>query len=78
LTEERLKSIFAADLFTRYPTLKRKDEELSKSEFILLVLHLMNKIEEKDVLLVKQLFETMDVNANGNNFFVIHIINKLI
>lgn len=70
MTEERIKSIFAADLFSRYPTLKRKDDELSKSEFILLVLHLMNKVEEKDVLLVKQLFETLDVYDHGKKIFL--------
>jgi len=38
---------------------------MSKSEFVLMVLNLMNKVEDKDIILVSEVFEKLD---NGKGF----------
>lgn len=38
---------------------------MSKSEFVLMVLTLMNKVEEKDIMLVGEVFEKLD-NGKGS------------
>eukprot|EP01038_Epipyxis_sp_PR26KG_P005584 gene5584-7709_t len=65
LSKETLEEIFQSDLFKVIPSLKRNQHELSKAEFALLVLTLMNKLEQKDIFFVSKLFDEMDVNKNG-------------
>ena len=43
----------------------RSENEISKCEFILLVLTLMGKVEERDIFLVEKLFENWDTNLDG-------------
>ena len=43
----------------------RTEKEISKCEFILLVLTLMDKVEERDIFLVGKLFENWDTNLDG-------------
>ena len=47
------------------PTMVRSENEISKCEFILLVLTLMGKVEERDIFLVEKLFENWDTNLDG-------------
>jgi hypothetical protein len=57
--------IFNSDFYKLLPDLKNSENEMTKCEFVLLVLVLMNKVEEKDVFLVSKLFENWDNNNNG-------------
>jgi hypothetical protein len=65
LSRQKLELIFNNEFFNRVPRLKRWNSEISKSEFVLMVLTLMNKIEEKDILIVAEAFEKLD---NGKGF----------
>eukprot|EP01036_Dinobryon_divergens_P024435 gene24435-32884_t len=65
LSSEKLNQLFNNDLFSRMPDLKRTEKEISKCEFILLVLTLMDKVEERDIFLVGKLFENWDTNLDG-------------
>ena len=47
--------------------LLRSEGEISKCEFVLLVLNLMNKVEERDIYLVGKLFDHWDANLDGIN-----------
>lgn len=62
---ELLENIFDNELHKLVPDLKRNADEMSKCEFVLVVLHLMNKLEEKDVFLAAKLFDDMDLDMKG-------------
>lgn len=65
LTEAKLQSIFQSDLFAHVPNLRRSDKELSKAEFVLLVLQMMSKVQAKDMLMVASLFDRLDAGGAG-------------
>jgi len=65
MTAAKLQSIFHSELFVNVPNLRRQDDELSKAEFVLLVLQLMGKLKEQDVLLVASLFDRLDASSAG-------------
>lgn len=62
---ELLENIFDNELHKLVPDLKRNADEMTKCEFVLVVLHLMNKLEEKDVFLAAKLFDDMDLDMKG-------------
>lgn len=65
LSSKMLKSLFKAELFQDVPSLRRDQEEISKAEFVLLVLEMMNKVDEKDILLANKIFAHLDANGDG-------------
>jgi hypothetical protein len=65
LSKEKLESIFQNEFYQLIPDLKRAPNEMSKCEFTLMVLQLMNKVEEKDIFLVAKLFENLDRDRKG-------------
>ena len=65
LTAAKLHSIFHGELFDNVPNLRRCETELSKAEFVLLVLQLMSKVEEQDILIVASLFDKLDNDSHG-------------
>ena len=66
LTKDKLEMILTADLFEDQPLLRLNEDRLARSEFVLLVLTMMNKVEEKDIILVSEIFTRLD--GNDNNF----------
>jgi hypothetical protein len=60
LTTDQLKSVFEAEIFRKYPTIKRNEDELSKAEFVILLLSMMNRLNEKDLILACKLFDKLD------------------
>ena len=73
LSERTLRSILKNDFFERISHLKRSDKEIAKSEFVLLVLHMMNKVNEKDILLASKIFDRLDVQSDGKSIVVLVI-----
>lgn len=65
VSETRLRALFDSSLFTRVPGLRRDDHEIAKSEFVLLALQMMNKIEDKDVYLAATLFDRLVLDGSG-------------
>lgn len=65
ISEETLRSLIGNEFFDDKPNLQRNKSELSKSEFVLLLLRMMNKINEKDVILVSRVFDEMDHDKSG-------------
>jgi len=66
LSDEKLKMIFHSDMYARNPSLRRSAGEMTKMEFIILVLEIMNKVNEKDILLASKIFDRLDVNGDGS------------
>jgi hypothetical protein len=62
LTTDQLKAVFEAEIFRKYPTIKRNESELSKAEFVILLLSMMDRINEKDLILACKLFDKIDRN----------------
>lgn len=60
LTTEQLKAVFEADIFRKYPTIKKCENELSKAEFVILLLSMMDRLNEKDLILACKLFDKLD------------------
>ena len=65
LSEKTLRSILKNDFFERIPNIRRSDKEIVKSEFVLLLLQMMNKVNEKDILLASKIFDRLDVQSEG-------------
>lgn len=65
ISESTLRGLMNNDFLNISDKMKRNETELAKSEFVILMLHLMGKIEEKDVLLATQVFEFLDKDKTG-------------
>jgi hypothetical protein len=60
LSEETLRSILANNFFDRIPNLRQREDSVTKSEFILLLLSMMSKINDKDLLIASKIFDMLD------------------
>jgi hypothetical protein len=67
LSEETLKNIMYADLFKKIQHLQRDKKEITKAEFCVLMLSIMDKIEEKDIMLVSKIFDKLDTEDKGES-----------
>lgn len=65
ITEHTLKCILHNKFFDRIPNLRKDDKQLVKSEFVLLLLQMMDKVQDKDVILASQIFDRLDSAADG-------------
>jgi hypothetical protein len=65
LSEKTLKKLLYNDFFDRIPNLRQRKNEINKSEFVLLMLQMMKKVEDKDILLALQLFQRIDSAKQG-------------
>eukprot|EP00981_Chlorochromonas_danica_P000376 scaffold90_cov163-Ochromonas_danica.AAC.31 len=65
LTARTLKKILKNDLFKQVEKLQYNPEQITKAEFILLVLHSMNKLQMKDILLAAKCFDSLDAHRDG-------------
>ena len=65
-SKQRLEQLFKSNYFTSIPKLRRKKSELAKSEFVLLVLKFMSKIDEKDVYILSEMFDSLDNEGKGS------------
>ena len=65
LKTSTLKLLFENEFHQLVPDLKRAEDEMSKSEFVLLVLLMMEKVQAKDVFLVAKLFENFEGHQKG-------------
>ena len=66
LTEETLQEILSHDLFERIPNLRYNEDSISRSEFILLLLSMMNKTYDKDLIIISSIFDVLDKNKVGS------------
>jgi voltage-gated potassium channel len=69
LSPEMLEALFQNELYQILPGLRRNENEMSKCEFVLLMLQVMNKVEEKDIFLASKLFDNFDKMKNGKDFY---------
>lgn len=58
------REIVDAELYKTYPTIKKNSNEMSKGEFVILVLSLMRKIKDKDIIFACKLFDSIDKNED--------------
>jgi voltage-gated potassium channel Kch len=65
LSPDMLDTLFNNDLYQLVPDLKRTEDEMSKCEFVLLMLQVMGKVEEKDIFLAARLFDNFDKLKKG-------------
>lgn len=70
LSEDTLREILTNDFFERNPNLRQSDESITKAEFTLMLLSMMNKINDKDVLIVSKIFDILDENKLSKFYFV--------
>lgn len=68
LSEETLRHILNNDFFERIPNLRQHNNAISKAEFILMVLGMMNKVHDKDLIIVSKVFEMLDAKKTGRHW----------
>jgi hypothetical protein len=65
LSEKTIEHIINSHFFENVKGLRNSTDSISKSEFILLLLHTMGKLHENDVLLALKLFQKLDTDKSG-------------
>ena len=65
MSNAMLQKIFHSEIYGRHPELQTDKDAMSKSEFIVLLLEMMNKVDEKDIVLASRVFNRLDVNGDG-------------
>ena len=65
LSEGTLKAILSDKFFDRINHIKQKPKEINKCEFVLLLLRIMSKVEDKDILLAAKIFDQLDTAGDG-------------
>jgi len=65
LDREVVKAIVDADFFSEYPMIQMEKGVVNRSEFILLLLHMMQRISEQDLRLCLKVFDGLDILENG-------------
>lgn len=65
ISETNLNHLLNADLLKRIPRLQSDSDSIRKSEFMLLLLKMMNKIQEKDLFFASHVFDSMDKELEG-------------
>ena len=86
LSQQRLQAILGAEsmdgsssIFTDFPGLRRNHNEMTKSEFTLLVLHLMNKVDDKHLAIISSMYDLLDINKRGVlNIETFHTLSQLV
>lgn len=66
LSQQSLQKILQHDLFEKIPNLQNDPESISRSEFIILVLSMMNKTYDKDLLIISGIFDVLDKQRVGS------------
>lgn len=66
LSEKKLRAILKADLLKKIPNFQRDPKQVTKSEFMVLLLRMMNKLQEKDIQFASQVFDRLDVQKEGS------------
>jgi hypothetical protein len=65
LNEAQLRSIRDNELSKMIPGLRRDTAKIEKSEFVLIMLKLMNKLSVVDVAYISEIFDALDQNSDG-------------
>ena len=60
-----MRGILQSDFFNRIPNLRRDSKEIIKSEFVILLLNLMGKVDDKDILMASKIFDKLDRECDG-------------
>jgi len=59
------KAILKNDFFDRIPNLRKDAGNVQKCEFVIMLLQMMGKVQDKDVLFAAKVFDRLDVHAVG-------------
>jgi len=65
LTEDKFDHIVHHPLFTSNANLRRSVDDLSKSEFVIALLNMMNKLDDEDVAVAGDIFDAIDATGDG-------------
>ena len=76
LSESTLRSILHSTFFSKIPNLRRDPKEIIKSEFVILMLHIMGKVEDKDILLASKIFDKLDHQCDGLSTLLQHYVTS--
>ena len=66
MSETQFNAIISHPLFHNVENLRGDQARITKAEFVLTVLNLMNKVNDQDIVLAADLFDKFDVNSDGN------------
>jgi len=59
------KAILKNDFFDRIPNLRKDSGNVQKCEFVIMLLQMMGKLQDKDVLFAAKVFDRLDVHSVG-------------
>jgi hypothetical protein len=64
LTIDVFREVIDAELYKTFPTIKKNQNEMSKAEFTILILSMMRKVKDKDIIFACKLFDKIDKNGD--------------
>lgn len=65
LSEEQLTMIQSSELINALPKLRKSRDRVEKSEFVLILLQLMDKVQDTDIVYISEIFDALDKNGDG-------------
>jgi hypothetical protein len=65
MSREKFERILHHPLFTSHPNLRRNSGNVSKAEFVIALLNMMNKLQDDDVGIACDIFDAIDVSGDG-------------
>ena len=68
LSEEQLSTIQNHELINAVPRLRKSKNRVEKSEFVLILLQLMDKVQDTDIVYISEIFDALDKTKDGARF----------
>ncbi|CAM9412251.1 unnamed protein product, partial [Ectocarpus fasciculatus] len=65
LSEEQLSTIQNHELINAVPRLRKSKNRVEKSEFVLILLQLMDKVQDTDIVYISEIFDALDKTKDG-------------
>jgi len=65
ISPSTIKNILKNDFFDRIENLRKSPTTVQKSEFVLMLLQMMGKTSEKDIVFIARVFDSLDANGSG-------------
>lgn len=66
LSEEQLSTIQNHELINAVPRLRKSKNRVEKSEFVLILLQLMDKVQDTDIVYISEIFDALDKTKDGS------------
>merc|ERR1711991_606563 len=65
LTEDVIKAMVNSEFYKEFENMRTEDGCVHKGEFVVMLLHMINKVSSKDITMAAKVFEGLDIMGKG-------------